>query len=111
MFKAASIREMRTPAIHQKRTLTDIHGREQETWTDAEKPNIRGKFTQKQSPVITANGLGAVEESITFVTWYKADIESGDKLIINGKAYKVNGIPDDTNLMGRQMVISLKRVV
>lgn len=110
MYRPARISEFITPAVHKKLTRTMIYGREQETWENAEKPNLRGAFKQKSSQQMTANGLVVVGEKITYTTWYKSDLADGDRLVINGKAYTIDGAPDDTEARGRYCVCTLKRV-
>lgn len=110
MYKGANVMEFVTSATHQKLTRTTIYGREQPTWADAPKPNLRGAFKQTSSSQISANGLVVVVQKITYTTWYKPDLENGDRLIINGKAYTIKGDPDNTAMRGRQCVCYLERV-
>lgn len=110
MYKPANIREFVTDAIHQKLTRSMIYGREQETWANAERPNLRGAFKQKSSSQMTANGLVVVGEKITYTTWYKSDLADGDRLIINGTAYTIKGAPDNTEGRNRYAVCTLERV-
>lgn len=102
---------MVTPAIHQKPSYTSIYGREQKTYTNAPRPNIRGKL---KAPVPTSdvieNGLSLVSKKPTFQTWYKSDLESGDRLIINGAAYEIEGEPENVEGRGRYCVVALKRI-
>lgn len=110
MYKPARISEFVTPATHKKLTRTLIYGREQTTWQDAEKQNLRGAFKQKSSSQMTANGLVVVGEKITFTTWYTPALADGDRLIIGGTAYTINGAPDNTEGRGRYCVCNLERV-
>lgn len=110
MFKPANIREFRTPATHQKPVIETIFGVDTKTFVNAPKPNLRGKFNQKNTNDITANGVVVVVENITYKTWYKADIEAGDQLIINGKTYAIKGEPDNCEENNRYMVLNLERI-
>ena len=111
MFKPCRVAEMVTPAIHQKPTYTSIYGREKKTYVNAPRPNIRGKF---KSPAPTSdvieNGLSVVLKKPTFQTWYKSDLASGDRLIINGEAYEIEGDPENVEGRGRFCVVVLKRI-
>lgn len=111
MFKPCRVSEMVTPAIHQKPTYTNIYGRDKKTFTPAPRPNIRGKF---KSPAPTSevieNGLSVVSKKPTFQTWHKADLESGDRLIIDGVAYEIDGAPENVEGRGRYCVVALKRI-
>lgn len=102
---------MVTPATHQKPTYSIIYGREVKTYTDAPRPNIRGKFkAPAPSSDVIENGLYLVSKKPTFQTWYKADLESGDRLIINGAAYEIEGAPENVEGRGRYCVVALKRI-
>lgn len=110
MYKPANIRKFITAAKHQKLKREIVYGREQESWTNAEYPSLRGEFKQKKSKRMTANGLEVLGEEITYTTWYKSDLADGDRLIINGTAYTINGAPDNTEGRGRYSVCYLERV-
>ncbi len=110
MYKPCRAAEMVTPATHQKPTYTKVYGREQKTYTDAPRPHIRGKFKQKGTGDVTANGLYTVNEKTTFSTWYKPDIESGDRLIINGVTYEIKGKPENVEGRGRYCVCTLETI-
>lgn len=101
---------MVTPAIHQKPTYSTVNGREKKTYTNAPRPNIRGKFKQKGTAEITANGTTVINEKTTFSTWYKSDIEGGDRLIINGVTYEIKGKPENVEGRGRYCVCTLETI-
>ena len=111
MYKPCRVAEMVTPAIHQKPTYSTVYGREQKNFVNAPQPNIRGKF---KAPAPTSDviesGLSVVSKRPTFQTWYKSDLESGDRLIINGDAFEIEGAPEDVEGRGRYCVIVLKRI-
>ena len=110
MFKPANPREFITPAIHQKPQIESVYGVDQKTFIDAPKPNLRGKFKQKTSNEVTANGVVVVVENITYSTWFKADLEAGDQLVINGEPYEIKGKPDNVENRSRYMVCNLERI-
>lgn len=111
MYKPCRISEMTTAAIHQKPTYSTIYGRDKKTFVDAPRPNIRGKF-KSPAPTsdVTENGLTVVSKKPTFQTWYKSDLESGDRLIIGGVAYEIDGSPENVEGRGRFCVVALKRI-
>lgn len=111
MYKPCRISEMTTAAIHQKPTYTTIYGREQKTFVNAPRPNIRGKL-KAPAPAsdVLENGLSLVSKKTTFQTWYKSDLESGDRLIIGGEAYEIEGAPENVEGRGRYCVVVLKRI-
>lgn len=111
MYKPCRASEMITPAIHQKPQYTTVNGRENKTYINAPRPNIRGKLkAPAPSADINANGLSLVSKKPTFLTWYKADLASGDRLIINGAAYEIEGEPENVEGRGRYSVVALKRI-
>ena len=110
MYKPCRVAEMVTPAIHQKPQISPVYGREQKTYINAPAPNLRGKFKQKGAGEVTANGLYVVNEKITFTTWFKSDLESGDRLIINGLPYEIKGKPENVEGRGRYCVCNLETI-
>ena len=111
MYKPCRASEMVTPAIHQKPKYTLVNGREEKTYENATRPNIRGKLkAPAPSSDVIENGLSLVSKKPTFQTWYKADLESGDRLIINGAAYEIDGAPENVEGRGRYSVVALKRI-
>lgn len=110
MYKPCKIREMITPAIHKKPVYTTVNGRDQKTYANAAKPNLRGKFKLKGSTDVTANGVTVYNESTTYMTWYKSDLAAGDALEINGALYLITGNPENTEMRGRYTVCTLERI-
>lgn len=110
MFKPANPREFITPAIHQKPAIESVYGVDQKTFENAPKPNLRGKFKQKTSNEATANGVIVVVTTTTYSTWYKEDLEAGDRLVINGDTYEVSGKPDNVENRKRYMVCNLELI-
>ena len=110
MFKPCRASEMVTPAIHQKPTYSTVHGREEKGYINARRPNIRGKFKQKGTSEINANGVTVINETTTFSTWFKSDLEGGDRLIINGVAYEIKGKPENVEGRGRYHVCNLEAI-
>lgn len=110
MFKPCRVSEMVTPATHQKPTNKTIYGREQKTFINALRPKLRGKFKQKGTAEITANGITVINEKTTYSTWYKADLEGGDRLIINGVTYEIKGRPENVEGRGRYCVCTLESI-
>lgn len=110
MYKPCRVSEMVTPATHQKPTFSTVYGREQKTYADAPRPSLRGKFKQKGTAEITANGITVINEKTTYSTWYKADLEGGDRLIIGGTAYEIKGKPENVEGRGRYCVVTLEAI-
>ena len=110
MYKPCRVSEMVTPAIHQKPTYSTVYGREKKTYTNAPRPNLRGKFKQKGTAESNENGLTVINEKTTFSTWYKSDIEGGDRLIINGVTYEIKGKPENVEGRGRYCVCKLEAI-
>lgn len=111
MYKPCRVSEMVTPAIHQKPTYTTIYGRQKKTFANAPRPNIRGKLkSPAPSSDVLENGLSVVNKKPTFQTWYKSDLEGGDRLIINGIAYEIKGKPENVEGRGRYCVCTLETI-
>lgn len=108
MYKPANIREFVTPAI-QKRTQTQtINGRPQKQVVEV--ANLRGKYKQKNSNELTANGLVVVKYDAQFITWWKDDFKAGDILEINGIDFAVEGQPENVEMRSRYAILNLKRL-
>ena len=109
MYKPANIREFVTPAVLKHVSYTMIEGRSQKTFTEAENPNIRGKFKQKGSTELNANGLTIVNDHTSFITWWRSDFRASDILTINGIDYQIIGTPEDVEMRHRYAVLNLVR--
>ena len=110
MYKPCRVSEMVTPATHQKPRYSTVYGREQKTYTDAPRPYLRGKFKQKGTAEITANGVTVINEKTTYSTWYNSDLKGGDRLIIYGTAYEIKGKPENVEGRGRYCVVTLEAI-
>lgn len=108
MYKPANIREFVTQAVHKKMVEVEINGR------ITKQPNIvgnlRGKFKQKGTAEINANGLTVVNDKTSFITWFKADLEASDVLTINGVDYEIIGTPENVEMRGRYAVLILEKI-
>ena len=110
MYTPCKLSEMVTSATHKKPAYTTVNGRELKTYAPAPQPNLRGKFKQKGSSDIVANGVVVVNEKTSYITWYKADIESGDALEINGITYLIKGYPENVEMRNRYLILTLERI-
>lgn len=108
MYKPANIREFVTPAIHKKMVEVEISGHLRKQLEVIS--NLRGKFKQKGTTEITANGLKVVNDKTTFITWFKSDLEAKDVLTINGVDYEIIGTPENVEMRGRYAVINLEKI-
>ena len=108
MYKPAPIREFVTPAIQKRTQVTMINGRTQKEIVQV--ANLKGKFKQKSTNELNANGLVVVVEKTTFTTWWKADLKAGDILTINGVDFLVKGQPENVEMRGRYAVLNLERL-
>lgn len=108
MYKPAPIREFVTKAT-QKRTQTIlINGRTQKEIVQV--AELRGKFKQKGTSEILANGIEVVHERTSFTTWWKADLKAGDILEIGGIDFRVAGQPENVEMRSRYAVLSLEKI-
>lgn len=108
MYKPANIREMVTPAIQKRTEVVTINGRTQKQVIEV--ANLRGKFKQKGTAEILANGVEVVHEKTSFTTWWKEDFKSGDILSINGIDFRVAGQPENVEMRGRYAVLTLEKI-
>ena len=108
MFKPANIREMVTPAVHKKAVEVEVNGR----LTKRLDPvgTLRGKFKQKGTAEIAANGVTVVNDKTTFTTWFKNDLEASDVLTINGVDYEIIGTVENVEMRGRYAVLNLEKI-
>ena len=106
MYNPAPIREFVTPAIQKRTQTTVINGRSQKEVVEV--ANLRGKFKQKGTSEINANGLTIVNTKTTYTTWWKDDFKSGDILTINNINYLVKGQPENVEMRSRYAVLELE---
>lgn len=108
MYKPANISEFVTPAI-QKRTQTEtINGRQQKVVVEV--AFLRGKFKQRGTSELNANGLVVVSTKTEYITWWKPDFKAGDILEINGVDFQVEGQPENVEMRGRYAILTLRRL-
>lgn len=108
MYKPANLREFITPAAQYRTTVTSVNGRTQKTETLV--GTLRGKFKQKGTHDLNANGLTVVADDTTFTTWWKDDLKAGDHIVIGGVTFEVYGQPENVEMRGRYAVLHLKRL-
>ena len=108
MYKPCNIREMVTPAIQKRTEVVLVNGRTQKQVIEV--ANLRGKFKQKGTSEIRANGLLVVNEKTTYTTWWKSDFKAGDILTINGTDFLVKGQPENVEMRSRYAILTLERI-
>lgn len=108
MYKPANIREFVTPAIHKKPATQIINGHNQKTYSVV--GTIKGKFKQKTTSELNANGLSVVEDKISFITWWSNSLEAQDILTINDIDFEIIGTVENVEMRGRYAVINLHRI-
>ena len=108
MYKPANIREFVTPAIQKRTEVQMVNGRTQKVVVEV--ANLRGKFKQKNSTELTANGLVVVKNDVQFITWWKEDFKAGDLLEIGGIDYLVKGQPENVEMRSKYAVLNLQRI-
>ena len=108
MYRPAPIREFVTPAIQKRTQVVMVNGRTQKEVIEV--ANLRGKFKQKGTSEIRANGLLVVNEKTTYTTWWKDDLKAGDILNINGIDFLVKGQPENVEMRNRYAVINLEQI-
>lgn len=108
MYKPANIREFVTPAVHKKYIETETNGRITKQLNTIS--NLRGKFKQKGTAEIAANGLTVVHDKTSFITWFKKDLEAGDVLTIGGVDYEIIGSVENVEMRGRYAVLNLEKI-
>lgn len=108
MYKPANIREFVTPAIQKRTQVTLINGRTQKEIVQV--ANLRGKYKQKGTAEILANGVEVVHERTSYTTWWKDDLKAGDFLEINGVMFRVSGQPENVEMRSRYAVLTLEKI-
>ena len=108
MYKPANIREFVTPAVHKKAVEVEVNERLTKQYKIVGK--IRGKFKQKGTAEISANGLTVINDKTTYTTWFKQDLEASDVLTINGIDYRIIGSVENVEMRGRYAVLNLERI-
>lgn len=108
MYKPANLREFVTTATHKKPTYEIINGHSQKTYTVA--GTLKGKFKQKTSSELNANGLSVIEEKVSFITWWSNSLAPQDILTINGIDFEIIGPPENVEMRSRYAVLTLHRI-
>lgn len=108
MYKPANIREFVTPAIQKRTQVQMVNGRTQREVVEV--ANLRGKFKQKGTSELDANGLLVVNTKTSYTTWWKSDLKSGDILTIYGVDYEVKGKPENVEMRSRYAILTLEEL-
>jgi len=108
MYKPANIREFVTAATLNKVVEVEVNGRI--TKQKQTVKTLRGKFKQKGTVEINANGLTVINDRTSFTTWYSNDIEAHDILTINGADYQIIGTPENVEMRGRYIILTLDKI-
>lgn len=108
MYKPANLREFVTQATHKKPSTEIINGHNQKTYTV--QGTIKGKFKQKTTSELNANGLTLVEDKVNFFTWWSNNLEAQDILTINNIDYEIIGTVENVEMRNRYAVLTLRRV-
>ena len=108
MYKPANLREFVTPATHKKPASEIINGHDQKTYTAV--GTIKGKFKQKTTSELNANGLSVVEDKISFITWWSSNLEAQDVLTINNIDYEIIGNVENVEQRNRYAVLTLRLI-
>lgn len=108
MYKPANLREFVTQAVQKTTQVVLVNGRTQKQVVKV--ADLRGKFKQKGTSEINANGLVVVNDNTTFITWWKPDLKAGDYLEIGGVDYIIKGTPENVEMRGRYAVLQLERI-
>lgn len=106
MHNPAPIREFVTPAIQKRTQVTMINGRTQKIVVEV--ANLRGKYKQKGTSELNANGLVVVNTKTTYTTWWKEDLKAGDILTINNVDFLVKGQPENVEMRSRYAILTLE---
>ena len=108
MYKPANLREFVTQAVHKKPATQIINGHNQKTYTAV--GTIKGKFKQKTTSELNANGLSVVEDKVSFITWWSNNLEAQDVLTINNIDYEIVGTVENVEMRNRYAVLTLHRI-
>lgn len=108
MYKPANIREFVTPAVLKKASEEIINGHNQKVYTVV--GTIKGKFKQKTTSELNANGLSIVEDKISFITWWSNNLAAQDVLTINNIDYEIIGTVENVEQRNRYAVLTLHRI-
>lgn len=110
MYKPASIREFVTQAEHKKAQTETVNNRSKKKMVVV--GTVRGKFKQKGTAEIKANGLTVINEKTTFTTWFKktSPFVAADILTIGGVDYQIIGKPENVEMRNRYVIITLEEM-
>lgn len=110
MYKPANVREFVTVAVHKKAVTKTVNNRKVKAYTEV--GTVKGKFKQKGTAEISANGLTVVNEKTTYITLFKKNnpFAAADILTINGIDFEIKGEPENVEMRSRYAIITLERI-
>ena len=97
-----------TPATLQNPTYEKTLAVSTKTYKTVDTINITFRtFAGSESNV---NDLVSVENTAVVETWYREDITSNSRLIVNGNTYEVVGSPEDISLRHQYLVFRVRQI-
>ena len=96
------------PAILQVPTTTTVKGVQKKTYE--KKDDIFISFRTFGGTEKTSNDVITVENTGTVETWYRPDIKSDCRLIIDDLPYEILGSPENINMRNQYLVFKVRAV-
>lgn len=96
------------PAFLKKPSYTTEKGVKSKTYGSPERININ--FKTYGGTEVAVNGLLGVENTAIVETWYRPDITSDCRLVVNGVNYEVLGQPEDIELRHQFLRFRVKAI-
>lgn len=96
------------PAFLKKPILKAAYGVKEKQYGPPEQINVN--FKTYGGTELAINGLLGVENTATVETWYRPDITSDCRLVVNGVNYEVLGQPEDIELRHQYLRIRVKAI-
>lgn len=111
MLKAPE--KMTTPMRLYKRSVNDTKAKAPEfEYIEAEKdPLIYVNFKSYGGTETVHNGRYIIIETATVTTWYRPDIQKGDRLKLeqDGSLWEIKGPPENVEMRNRLMILKVQR--
>ena len=106
MFKLSG--PLATPATLYNPTYSTSYGVPEKTWDKG--TQIFCTFRTFGGTETTVNDLTTVENTAVIETWFRPDITSESKLVVNGKEYEVLGDPEDISMRHQYLQIKVRQI-
>lgn len=112
MFQPKAASSMRTPIRLAKRTRSLVLGAPEFTFTELTDGDLMCSFKTYGGTPGVQNGLLSVENTGVIVTWYRQDIQAGDRIIrlSDHSCWEILHEPENVDMANQYLIFKVQKI-